>query len=636
MTDSTHATGDAPILAQRKALLQERTHEFIALTATWNGIGNLRLLSFLIAAGLGFWWAVGDRNPVLGYAAIPFAVAFVGLVIRHRKVGRRRAVAGVLASRVQEDIWRLERDWEKLPLRHEPLTDADHPYASDLDLFGRGSLMHLLDTAVTPVGRSTLGSWLLEAAPLEMVRERQAAVIELAKLDDLRDRMAVETQLAGAGTSDPAPFMEWAEGQPWLARNPLIRWSAVVLPMLLFGLLALQLAGRMSLPLWMIPMAANLLIATAVSGQTAPPIERAGSQRSSLRGYAALLDLLEQREFEAPLLNRLRNEVRVTGKAPAEALGELAGITRWWMPRGSLAYLPVQAFLGWDLNYLARLERWQSKAGPSVRGWLEAAGELESLSSLAALSADHPDWTFPTIESTTTQFTGLGLGHPLLADDLRVVNDLTIGPAGTFLLITGSNMSGKSTLLRAAGINIVLAQAGGPVCADSLVLPPVSLWTSVRVQDSLREGVSFFMAELLRLKQIVDAANARTPGDPPVFFILDEMLQGTNTAERQIAARRIIRHLVDRGNLGAVSTHDLTLAEGPELGAIAVPVHLTETVRETDEGPAMVFDYKLRAGIARSTNALKLMDVVGFDFGDGQHPTLRIEREIQTQTSQAD
>ncbi len=633
MANPENTSDVPPILAQRKALLQERTREFLELTASWNGVGNLRLIAFLVSAALGFWWWVGE-NAIAGYLAVPFALAFLVLVVRHRRISRKRQVAALLTTRVQEDVWRLERDWERLPLRHEVEPDPDHPYAADLDLFGRGSLMHLLDTAVTPIGRRTLGDWLLQPASLDEVNDRQTAVRELARLDDLRDRMAVETQIAGAGKQDPAAFIEWAEGKPWLANNLAIRWSAVVLPALLFALALLHVLGTVGWPFWLLPLAANLLIATAVSGQSQPPIERAGSQRHSLRGYAALLDLLENGSFQSAKLNRLREDVRVAGKAPGDALNELAGITRWWMPRGSLAYLPAQAFLGWDLNYLARLERWQRTAGPSVSGWLEAAGELESLSALAALAADHPEWVFPNLVPEADRFQADAIGHPLLPDDQRVTNDLTVGPAGSFLLVTGSNMSGKSTLLRSIGINIVLAQAGGPVCGDRLTLPPTQLWTSVRVQDSLREGVSFFMAELLRLKQIVDAANARTPDEPPVFFILDEMLQGTNTAERQIAARRIVRHLVDRGNLGAVSTHDLTLADGPELGQIAVPIHLTETVRETDDGPAMVFDYKLREGIARSTNALKLMDVVGFDFGDGEAPALRIEREIQA--SQAD
>ena len=628
MSIDSDSAADQSILDQRRELLQARTHAFVALTARWNGVGNLRLITFLVATGLAAWWLLGDQRTA-GYAAIPVALAFLVLVVQHRRISRERQVAGLLATRVQEDVWRLERDWEKLPIRHESFDDPDHPYAGDLDLFGRGSLMHLLDTAVTPVGRETLGRWLLEAASIEQVEERQRSVQELAVLDDLRDRMAVETQIAGAGAKDPAVFIEWAESEPALARIPIIRWSALVLPVALFTLLAMQLTGRIDWPLWLVPMAANLLIATAISGQTQPSIERAGSQRLSLRGYAALLDLLEHGSFSAPLLNRLRDDVRVAGKAPADTLGELARITRWWMPRGSLAYLPAQAFLGWDLNYLAWLERWQSRAGGSVRGWLNAAGELESLSAFAALSADHPDWAFPKLDASADRFTASAIGHPLLRDDLRVTNDLEIGPAGTFLLITGSNMSGKSTLLRSVGINIVLAQAGGPVCATGLSMPAVQLWTSVRVQDSLREGVSFFMAELLRLKQIVDAANQRSENHPPVFFILDEMLQGTNTAERQIAARRIVRHLVDRGNLGAVSTHDLTLADGPELESIAIPVHLTETVRDTDDGPAMIFDYRIRDGIARSTNALKLMDVVGFDFGDGQRHPLLIQRAGQ-------
>jgi DNA mismatch repair ATPase MutS len=225
--------------------------------------------------------------------------------------------------------------------------------------------------------------------------------------------------------------------------------------------------------------------------------------------------------------------------------------------------------------------------------------------------------------------TASGIGHPLLHDDVRVVNDVEVGPPRTFLLVTGSNMSGKSTLLRSLGVNIVLAGAGAPVCATELRLPPVRLWTSVRVQDSLERGISFFMAELQRLKQIVDAARDSGPDDPPlalgatsphrgesprVFYLLDEILQGTNTAERQIAARRIIRFLVDQGAIGAVSTHDLTLAEGPELTPAARPIHFADTVSRDGEGPPMTFDYKIRPGLATTTNALRLMELIGFDL----------------------
>lgn len=608
------------------------------LTIRWNKFGNIRLLLFATAAMLGGWWLFNDSR-VAGIIAIPVFLGFAILVQRHRAIGRERRRAGILAQSAQETVWRLERNWDDLPLRYAPTADAEHPYAADLDLLGIGSLMHLIDRSVTPVGRSTLAEWLLAPASIATIRSRQSAVSELAGADELRDRIAVDAQMAGAAEADPKPFIEWAESEPVLTHRSLLVLSARIFPILLVALVAAQVFGVIALPLWIVPLAANLLISQLIGAETAPSIERAGSQRGSLRGYAAVLRVLEDEPFKAEALVRLRREIEVAGKAPSAMLSWLNRITRWWMPRSSLAYLPAQAFLAWDVNYLSWLERWQRSAGSSVGRWLSAVGELEALSSFAALSADHPDWVQPAIDPETDRFEAQALGHLLLPDDRCVKNDVIAGPAGTFLLVTGSNMSGKSTLLRSVGATIVLANAGAPVCADSLTLPPLDLWTSVRVHDSLQAGVSFFMAELLRLKQITDAANTAPEHGRRLFFILDEMLQGTNTAERQIAARRIIRHLVERGGIGAVSTHDLTLADGPELAEMAVPVHLTETVRDGGDGgdgEAMVFDYRLRPGIAVSTNALKLMDVVGFDFGDGLAHHLRLERAfsgVTTETS---
>lgn len=623
----------ADVLGRRQLQLRERQAALGALTIQWNGLGNIRLVLFATAAILGGWWLFNDSR-IAGLVAIPMFLGFLVVVQRHRVVSRQRRRAEILAQNAQESVWRLERNWDDLPLRYIATADAEHPYAADLDLLGTGSLMHLIDRSVTPVGRLTLADWLLVPASIATIRGRQSAVSELAGADELRDRIAVDARIAGAAEADPKPFLEWAESVPVLTNRALLVLSARIFPILLVALVAAQVFGVIALPLWIVPLAGNLLLSQLVGGETAPSIERAGSQRGSLRGYAAVLRVLEDEPFKAETLIRLRREIEVASKAPSEMLGWLNRITRWWMPRSSLAYLPAQAFLAWDINYLSWLERWQRAAGTSVRRWLNAAGELEALSSFAALSADHPNWANPEIDPATDRFHAQALGHPLLPDDRCVKNDVTVGPAGTFLLVTGSNMSGKSTLLRSVGATIVLANAGAPVCADALTLPPLDLWTSIRVHDSLQAGVSFFMAELLRLKQITDAANTAPEHARPLFFILDEMLQGTNTAERQIAARRIIRHLVERGGLGAVSTHDLTLADGPELADMAVPVHLTETVRDGGDGEAMVFDYRLRPGIAVSTNALKLMDVVGFDFGDGSAHHLRLERAFSAVTTE--
>jgi DNA mismatch repair ATPase MutS len=282
-----------------------------------------------------------------------------------------------------------------------------------------------------------------------------------------------------------------------------------------------------------------------------------------------------------------------------------------------MLYVPLQALLLWDVHVLAALERWKREGGQEARRWLQTLGELEALSALAGLRHDNPDWIFPVVDAHADSYQATSLGHPLLRDDVRVGNDVTIGPPGTFLFVTGSNMSGKSTLLRAIGVNGVLALAGGPVCARMLAMPPVQLWTSVRVQDSLERGVSFFLAELQRLKLVVDAATAaRESGGPQVLYLLDEILQGTNTAERSVAARRIIGYLVDQGAIGAVSTHDLALADDPRLAAAANAVHFTDTIGEGPDAPPMAFDYSLRTGVATTTNALRLMRLIGLDLED--------------------
>ena len=265
--------------------------------------------------------------------------------------------------------------------------------------------------------------------------------------------------------------------------------------------------------------------------------------------------------------------------------------------------------LHWDVHVLVALERWKERSGHRVGDWLDATGEAEALAALAALAADHPDWTMPALDPDAHTVEARALGHPLIAPGICIRNDVEIGPAGSFLLVTGSNMSGKSTLLRALGLNAVLAQAGGPVCAARLRMPPLRVVTSMRVDDSLAEGVSYFMAGLQRLKMVVEAA--RSPGGvtPRTLYLLDEILQGTNSAERRVAARTVLRHLLETDAIGAVTTHDLSLAEADDLTTRGVAVHFTESVDDGAEG--LAFDYRLRSGIAKSTNALKLLEMAG-------------------------
>jgi DNA mismatch repair ATPase MutS len=269
---------------------------------------------------------------------------------------------------------------------------------------------------------------------------------------------------------------------------------------------------------------------------------------------------------------------------------------------------PIQALTLWDFWVLFALERWRRDAGSHVRGWLQALAEIDALAVLAALQHDHPDWAQPEIV-TEPLYAAEALGHPLLSGSHRVANDVAVGPPASILLVTGSNMSGKSTLLRAIGLNVVLSHAGACVCARSLRTPAVELQTSIRVQDSLELGLSYFMAALARLKAVVDAAE-QPRGGRLLMYLLDEILQGTNSAERAIAVRAVARHLLEAGAIGAMTTHDLTLAGEEPLKSSARLVHFSETVNAAGE---MSFDYRLLPGLATSRNALRLMQMIGIE-----------------------
>ena len=270
----------------------------------------------------------------------------------------------------------------------------------------------------------------------------------------------------------------------------------------------------------------------------------------------------------------------------------------------------LQTLFLWDFHVVRALRAWRVHHGTTMPAWIRALGEMEALAALATLAHDNPSWTFPVmLDDGSSAVTGIALAHPLMAIETRVANDVTIGPHDTVLLVNGSNMAGKSTLLRSIGLNVVLAQLGAPVCASSLSMPPVRLRTSIHAQDVLEEGLSLFMAELLRLKGVVDSA--RLDDGVVSLYLLDEMLRGTNSVERRIAVCAIIGHLVRAGAIGAVSTHDLEMITDPSLAPFARPVHFSEQYRDTPSGPEMWFDYRLRPGVGTSRNAIKLLELVG-------------------------
>ena len=534
------------------------------------------------------------------------------LIVTHRRLRRERDRLGRLVQVNADALARLALDWDAAPEPPPPGVDRSHPYAFDLDIVGRASLAHRIGTVTTRDGWTALSRWLLEPGPLDDVPRRQPAVRELAAKLSLRQEVEASGRAARGTIPDPEPLLSWAESVSRPVERPLIRFLAVASPIALILLAVLQFMGILPYPLWLIPLTLNVLVFLLAGAGVADTVARVAPMHRAIAAYGDVFALIAEDDCDAAALRDIR---ALLGAGPAGATARISGLTRissLALPRGSILYYPAQMVLLWDIQVLRLLERWRRSSGTHVRRWLAAAGEWDAIAALSVLAHDHPDWAFASIDSPGETIAADGLGHPLIPHRRMVRNDVAIGPAETFLFVTGSNMSGKSTLLRAVGINAVLALAGGPSCARSLAMPPVDIRCCMRVEDSVTAGVSFFMAELRRLKEVVDAALVAR--ERPVLYLLDEIMQGTNTAERQIASRAVLHQLTGANAIGAISSHDLGLLTGSPLDARAAKAHFAEQFDDGRDGPEMTFDYRLRPGIATSTNALKLMEILGFDL----------------------
>jgi hypothetical protein len=552
-------------------------------------------------AGAGFW-----------------LVAFLAVLPSHDRVIQRQRRQGEL-KRINEDgLLRLARDWAALPMPSLPdPDDIERPIARDLNLFGRASLAQLLGTVHTPPGKMAFADWLLHPAPPEEIASRQETVAELAPEIDLRQQLEVSARPMEKAAGDVESFLRWAEGEPWILRRPALTWLTRLLAVLTVAALVCAVSRLLPWGVFIGFFMVNMTFGYLFAKRTFSAFDQAEAREEDFQRYAEALETIASRTYKAAELRRLTGEDLSLEGRPAHAWMRLLHrrVELSDVRHSSYLHLLLQGLLCWDFHVLLLLEKWQREAGPRARGWLAALGRYEALSTLAGLSFEQPDWTFPEVNAAVDRFAARGLGHPLISEAHRVTNDVEVGPPGSFLLVTGSNMSGKSTLLRSIGVNAVLAQMGGPVCAASLRMPPVTLATSILVEDSLAEGVSFFMAELKRIQRIVEESDRTHTQGRVLLYLLDEVLRGTNSYERQVAVRRVVLHLLKQGAIGAVSTHDLQLAEVEDLQPSAIPVHFRETLHPGGD-PPMTFDYQMRPGVATTVNALKLMELVGLRVED--------------------
>jgi len=457
------------------------------------------------------------------------------------------------------------------------------------------------------------------------VKLRQDAVKELAPAADWREAFHLTCEQLGVGQSGPSKFVDWASSDSWFEGRSWVlgmaRITSVVSIVAILGLIMIPLLPAL---VWLVILAGAMLVnfalAIVFAGSIHDVFNSVSSRSNEASHYVSLFDRITSFSAKSDRLKELQAKIKSTDSAGSAEIGRLSTLSNLANMRRNgilfLLYVVLEFLFFWDAHALHWLEKWKAKQGHNVQRWFDGLGQWEALCALGKLAFDEPGWVYPTVylasESEPTIIAGTNVGHPLLGIE-RVRSDVKVGPPGTVLLVTGSNMSGKSTLLRSLGANTVLGQMGSVVCANEFRQPTMQIETSMRIADSLADGVSFFMAELKRLKQVVDAAETieASGGNRRMLFLLDEILQGTNSRERQIAVSRVVRRLIDRKAIGAISTHDLDLAKTDELDSACDPVYFSEQFKENDGKKVMTFDYQMRKGIAETTNALKLLELVG-------------------------
>jgi DNA mismatch repair ATPase MutS len=574
---------------------------------TINFFSAIRFIIFI--AGVGFTvFFLKNNKYYLGISIFTMTlILFIILVKRHNILKHNKKSVSILCGINENSIKRLNGEWKKFIDIGEEFMDDNHNYSKDLDIFGDGSLFQWINTACTYTGRKKLKE-ALESAQVSIgeIRRRQEAIKELARNIGWRQRFMAEGIMISDEIHNPDELIRWGKDKRNFIRNSLVISALRIIPVITIMITILYFTtSKIS---YQIP-----LIAASVQGIILIPgfkernriLDTVYKYKQNIKVYNNMLKLIEKKNFNSEYLKALKdNFINSNKKTASEQINSLVNIVNFISDRSNIFYLPLNIITLWDYQCLILLERWKKYCGSDLEKWIDTIGAMEELSSLAVIRYDHPDWDVPEVKEGDPIFKAEEMGHPLLSN--RVANDLSIYKQHSILLITGSNMSGKSTLLRTAGINLVLAYAGAPVCAKSFCCSIMKIYTCMRISDNLEKRISSFYAELLRIKTLVKAVKEKET----VFFLLDEIFKGTNSADRHTGASVLIDNLSNEDALGLVSTHDLELCDIEQTNQKVRNYHFREYYKDNE----ICFDYKLRVGCSTTRNALYLMKMAGIDM----------------------
>jgi len=564
--------------------------------------GNIKLAAIVAFIAVALLALDGRFSPY--WILAPLALVAI-LVVVHERILRARDHARTAVALYRRGIARIDDAWPGTGSSGDRFRDPKHVYSDDLDLFGRGCLFELLSTARLPMGEDRLALWLRQRSPVPDILERQQLIAELRRNLDLREDIAVTGEDLRPRL-DPAPLIAWAEGNPTL-KSGLLRILFVALTAAAFAAFV-WMFYRESFAPFIAVLTIELALYSIFRRRADEVLDSVRSNAEGLILLSQILARIEREQFSSARLQAHTSELASASEPASRAIRALARIIFWSDAREGLIVRILQLPALYSLQVAFAADSWRHRWGPRMKIWLDAVGEIEALLSLATYSFEHPSDPFPEFVEPPADslpvFDGQDLGHPLIPAAKCVPNSVRLDRETRVMLISGSNMSGKSTLLRTVGINAVLAMAGAPIRGKSLRLSPVALGTRIRSSDSLQEGRSNFYTEILHIRQVFELASAGAP----LLFLFDELLEGTNSKDRRIGAEGLLRALLDGGAIGIVTTHDLALtAVTVSLGAAIRNFHFQDFV----ENGAMTFDYRLREGVVAKSNAIELMRLIG-------------------------
>ena len=584
--------------------IDETLRQLSQTKAQINRISLLRVLLFVAGfAGLILFYRSGTWAVVLTVCCtfLPFFI----LVKVHNRLYFRKEQLETQLKLNQDELKGLEGDYSVFDEGSE-FVDAGHPYSYDLDLFGRKSLFQALGRTCTHIGKQTLAAWmqhhLTEKAAIET---RQESIRDMSQRMEFREAFRVTGSINRGADSDEEEISRWSQTPSVLQHLWWVKLCLWAVPGINILLLALGLLNILSLSWFGMMFTVFVILSFGLIQRVTLIQESYGKKLKTLNRYARLITLAKGETWQAPALRELTDKLDIDGHSPAEALTQLSKeLDRLDLRNNQLLYVILEGSMFFQLRQIVRIERWKARYGKYLMGWLEAVGELDALCSLGTFAYNHPAYTYPTITNQPFCFLARNMGHPLMPEAQCVKNDATIPSRPYFLIITGANMAGKSTYLRTIGVNYLLACMGCPVCCESLTLYPAQLITSLRTTDSLSDNESYFFAELKRLKRIIDLLDE----GQELFIILDEILKGTNSADKQKGSLDLIRQFMRLKADGIIATHDLLL------GTLAdqFPEYIRNYCFEADiKDNELTFSYRLREGVAQNMNACFLMRKMG-------------------------